>query len=61
MQDVVDGLEGPTDCDVARPSIATDPSTILSTGGMVKALVPSLANNGLVGMDQWLAVAIGWA
>ena len=37
MQDVVDGLGGPTDCDVARPSIATDPSTILSTGGMVKA------------------------
>ena len=37
LQDVVDGLEGPTDCDVARPSIATDQSTILSTGGMVKA------------------------
>ena len=36
LQDIVDGLEGPTDYDVARPSIATDQSTILSTGGMVK-------------------------
>jgi hypothetical protein len=33
-----------------------------STDGMVKACSSlQLANSGLVGMSQWLAVAIGWA
>ena len=59
MQDVVDSLEGPTDCDVARPSIATEQiHNFVARAGWSKR---ALANSGLVGMSQWLTVAIGWA
>ena len=40
MQDVVDSLEGPTDCDVARRSIATEQihNFVARTGWSKRAL-----------------------
>ena len=64
IQDVVDSLERPhrLRCGKAFHCHRTHPQ-FCSTGGMAKASssLPTLANNGLVGMSQWLAVAIGSA
>ena len=59
LQDIVDSLEGPTDCDVARPSIATNQSTILSTGRMVK--VCSSLHWSIADLSEWINGTIGWA